>query len=107
MFQEKGGGGVEATENGKLVEKPEENEVGEGTTNIKLYIQTWGKDSQNISNFLHFISKYFVSIREGWQSSWYNCLTFVRLKNLQEEFPCNAKIKSKLATTNDLYPDCS
>ena len=42
MVQEKGGGGVEATENGKLVEKPEENEVGEGTTNIKLeeYIQT-------------------------------------------------------------------
>ena len=26
----------------------------------------------------------------------------------QEEFPCNAKTKSKLATTNDLYrTDCS
>ena len=28
--QEKGGEGVEATENGKLVEKPEENGVGGG-----------------------------------------------------------------------------
>ena len=36
MVQEKAGEGVEATENGKLVEKPEENGMGGGSTNIKL-----------------------------------------------------------------------
>ena len=35
VVQEKGGEGVEATENGKLVEKPEENGVGGGVYNHK------------------------------------------------------------------------
>ena len=45
LWSKKRGEGVEATENVKLVEKPEETGVGGGSTNIKLleYIQNLRK----------------------------------------------------------------
>ena len=65
--RERGGRGVEATENGKLVEKPEENRVGGsrgGSTNIKLeeYIQNLRKRWSKYIKFssFHFKILYFT-----------------------------------------------
>ena len=67
VVQEKGGEGVEATENGKLVEKPEENGVGGGSTNIKLeeYIQNLRKRWSKYIKFSSFHFKIFHFTKGG------------------------------------------
>ena len=71
MVQEKGGEGVEATENGKLEEKPEENGVEGGSTNMKLeeIIQNLREIWRKYIQFSSFYLKKIISLREGSQSS--------------------------------------
>ena len=66
-FKRRGGRGVEASENGKLEEKPEENGVGGGSINIKLeeYIQTLRKRWSKYIKFSSFHFKIFHFTKGG------------------------------------------
>ena len=59
VVQEKGGEGVEATENGKLVEKPEENGVGGGVYKHK----TWGIYSKLEEKMVKIYQIFFISFQ--------------------------------------------
>ena len=63
----KRGEGVEATENGKLVEKPEENGVGGESTNIKLeeHIQNLGRRWSKYIKYSSFHLKIFHFTKGG------------------------------------------